>query len=277
MSQMPSSAGLGQYEVRGDMVLRSERRRVTLRTADGLDLVGELALPLGRAPRGTIITLHPLPLQGGCMSSHVLRKAAQRLPELADIAVLRFNTRGTFSPHGASEGHFDYAQGERYDVLAALEAAEFAEDPELPNRWLVGWSFGTDLTLMYGADPSISGAVLLSPPLRWSQPEHLAAWAEFGRPLVALVPEHDDFLRPPEAQARFSVIPQAEVVPVAGAKHLWVGEQYVRRVLDEIVARVTPGAAPLPTSVTDAQRMHLEDHPDETALPPVASVGPRQS
>jgi len=37
-------------------------------------------------------------------------------------------------------------------------------------------------------------------------------------------------------------------VGVEGAKHLWVGETYVRRVLDEIVATVIPGSASLPTT-----------------------------
>jgi hypothetical protein len=60
------------------------------------------------------------------------------------------------------------------------------------------------------------------------------------------VPELDDYLRPAEAQARFSAVPQARVVGVPGAKHLWVGESYVRRALDEIVTTVIPGAAPLP-------------------------------
>ncbi len=32
-----------------------------------------------------------------------------------------------------------------------------------------------------------------------------------------------------------------------GAKHLWVGEPAVRRVLNEIVKRVAPDAYPLPT------------------------------
>jgi pimeloyl-ACP methyl ester carboxylesterase len=32
--------------------------------------------------------------------------------------------------------------------------------------WLLGWSFGTDLALKYGCDPSVVGAVLISPPLR---------------------------------------------------------------------------------------------------------------
>ena len=193
--------------------------------------------------------LHPLPTHGGFMDSHVLRKASYRLPAMADVAVLRFNTRGTSSPAGTSEGTFDNGDSERFDVAAAIEYAEFHEDPPLPNRWLVGWSFGTDLALMHGLDPSIVGAILLSPPLRFSRDEHLDAWAASGKPVVALVPELDDYLRPVEAAERFARIPQAEVIGVDGAKHLWVGEPAVRRVLDEIVKRVAPSAYPLPTTV----------------------------
>ena len=40
--------------------------------------------------------------------------------------------------------------------------------------------------------------------------------------------------------------PQAEVVAIEGAKHLWVGETQTRRVLTEIVAAVNPDALPLP-------------------------------
>ncbi len=64
------------------------------------------------------------------MDSHVFRKAAWRLPALADLAVLRFNTRGTSSVRGTSEGSFDGAVGERFDVAAAIEYAEFADLPE---------------------------------------------------------------------------------------------------------------------------------------------------
>ena len=236
------------HEIRANTVLPSRREEIELHTADGLRLVGKLALPVDRDPVATLVTLHPLPTHGGFMDSHVFKKASYRLPALADVAVLRFNLRGVTSPRGTSEGTFDEARDEKFDVAAAIEFAEFHETPTLPNRWLVGWSFGTDLTLMYGADPSVEGAILLSPPLRYSGPEHLAAWAEFGRPLVALVPEHDDYLQPPEARQRFAAVPQAEVVGVDGAKHLWVGEPYVRRVLDEVVARVAPGREPLPTT-----------------------------
>ena len=250
----PSISGhhLGTYAgpdaIRAATVLPARRLPVQLHTADDLTLVGELALPLTRNPVATLITLHPLPTHGGFMDSHVLRKAANRLPALADLAVLRFNTRGTTSPAGTSEGTFDEARGERFDVAAAIELAEFHDDPPLPDRWLVGWSFGTDLALMHGLDPSITGAILLSPPLRFSRDEHLDAWAASGKPVLALVPEHDDYLRPDEARQRFERIPQAEVIGVDDAKHLWVGETSVRRVLDEIVRRVSPASYPLPTT-----------------------------
>jgi alpha/beta superfamily hydrolase len=231
-------------EIRANTVLPARREAVMLHTADGLSLVGELALPADRDPVATLVTLHPLPTAGGFMDSHVYRKAAWRLPALAGIAVLRFNTRGTSSPAGRSEGQFDNAQGERFDVMAAIEYAEFHD---LPHRWLVGWSFGTDLALMYGCDPAIDGAILLSPPLRFAAPSHLDVWAQSGKPMLILVPEHDDYLKPPEATERFARIPHAEIVGVDGARHLWVGEPAVRRVLDEIVARIAPGAGPLPT------------------------------
>ena len=239
----------GPEEIRAGTVLPARRTPVTLHTADGLSLVGELAVPVDRDPVATLVTLHPLPTHGGFMDSHVIRKASYRLPALAGVAVLRFNTRGTSSPAGTSEGAFDEGVGERFDVAAAIEFAEFHVDPPLVNRWLLGWSFGTDLALMHGLDPSITGAILLSPPLRFSDDAHLDAWAASGKPVVALVPELDDYLRPAEARQRFARIPQAEVTGVDGAKHLWVGEPAVRRVLDEVVKRVAPTAYPLPTTV----------------------------
>ncbi|GAA3992566.1 alpha/beta fold hydrolase [Thermobifida alba] len=231
-------------EIRASTVLPARRRPVTLHTADGLALVGELALPQDNDPVATIICLHPLPTAEGMMDSHVLRKASFRLPALADIAVLRFNTRGTTSRHGTSEGEFGGGETERHDVAAAIEFTEFED---LPEPWLVGWSFGTELALKWGHDPAVRGAILLSPPLHRATDADLDAWAEFGRPLVALVPEHDDYLRPEQARERFSRVPQAEVIGVDNARHLWVGEPYVRIVLNEIVKRVAPQAHPLPT------------------------------
>ncbi|MCW2673868.1 MAG: hypothetical protein JWP14_2457 [Frankiales bacterium] len=228
-------------QILANTVLPADRRPVTLETADGLALVGELALPEGRAPVATLVCLHPLPTHGGMMDSHVLKKMANRLPALADLAVLRFNTRGTTSEQGTSGGVFDDARAEQYDVAAALDLVEALD---LPDIWLVGWSFGTDLALMYGADPGVVGAILLSPPLRFSRPEHLQTWAASGKRLVVVVPEFDDYLRPEQARERFAVVPQAEVVAMPNGKHLWVG--MADEVLDEIVKRVNPAAYPLP-------------------------------
>lgn len=222
--------------IRANSVLPARREDVELHTADGLRLVGELALPEDRDPVATLVCVHPLPTHGGMMDSHILRKAAWRLPALAGLAVLRFNTRGTSSARGTSEGAFDDGEGERYDVAAAIEYAEFAD---LPAIWLLGWSFGTELVLRYGRDPAVVGAILLSPPLRRATAADVAAWA--GTSVTALVPELDDNLRPAEARARFPA--GVEVVGVAGAKHLWVGDADL--VLDEIVRRVAP-ATPVP-------------------------------
>jgi len=230
-------------EIRGPMLLPARREDIELETLDGLTLVGELALPEHRDPVATLVTLHPLPTAGGFMDSHILRKAAARLPALADLAVLRFNTRGTTSPRGTSEGAFDGGRAEAFDVAAAMD---FVRERGLPRPWLVGWSFGTELALKYGRDHAIEGAVLLSPPLHRATDEEVAAWAGDPRRLVVLVPEFDDYLRPAEAAQRFASVPEAVMIPVEGGKHLWVGETQTRRVLTEIVAAVNPDALPVP-------------------------------
>jgi uncharacterized protein len=235
-------------EIRASTILPAIRKPVTMRTADGLDLVGELAVPEHSDPVGTLICLHPLPTAGGMMDSHLLRKASYRLPALADLAVLRFNTRGTASEQGTSQGEFGEGDNERYDVAAAIEYCLAAG---LPWLWLVGWSFGTELALKWGNVPAVEGAILISPALHRATDADLDAWASSGRPLLALVPELDDYLRPDEARARFARVPQAEVVAAEKAKHLWVGEPYVRIVLNEIVRRVNPAAWPLPTEWKD--------------------------
>lgn len=231
-------------EIRGPLELPARREDIELRTEDDLTLVGELALPETAQPVATLVTLHPLPTAGGFMDSHILRKAAARLPALADLAVLRFNTRGTSSPRGTSEGAFDGGASERLDVAAAME---FVRDRALPRPWLLGWSFGTELALKYGREHDVEGVILLSPPLHRASDDEVAAWAGDGRKVIVLVPELDDYLRPDEARERFSAIPHAELIAVDGGKHLWVGESQTRRVLTEIVAAVNPSALPLPT------------------------------
>lgn len=230
-------------EIRGGIELPARRENVELETSDGLTLVGELSLPELAPPVATLVALHPLPTAGGFMDSHIIRKAAARLPALADIAVLRFNFRGVTSPRGTSEGEFGHGLDEQHDLAAAMD---LVQSRGLPHPWIVGWSFGTEVALKWGLEHPIEGAILLSPPLHRTTPAELAAWAGSGKRLVAVIPELDDYLRPAEAAERFAAVPETEFVAVEGGKHLWVGEEQTYRVLTEIVARLNPGVLPLP-------------------------------
>ncbi len=237
-------------EIRANSVLPAERRPIVLTTADGLRLVGEAALPQGRPAQATLVCAHPLPTHGGMMDSHLLRKAAWRLPALADIAVVRFNTRGTTSAAGTSEGAFDASEGEGLDLRAAVG---WTRAEGLPRPWLLGWSFGTDVVLRHGWDLDPAGVIAVSPPLRYSTPAELQRWNALDCPIVCLVPEHDDFLQPDEARARFAVIPRVEIVEGQDMGHLWVGETAVRTVLEEVVARLRPGLGPVVWEWPDAR------------------------
>lgn len=233
---------MSAQEIRANSVLPAERRPLTLTTDDGLRLVGEVALPAGRPARATLVCAHPLPTQGGMMDSHLLRKAAWRLPALADIAVVRFNTRGTASAAGASEGAFDASEGEGLDLGAAVAWSRAAD---LPDPWLLGWSFGSDVVLRHGAGLDPAGIILVSPPLRYTTAPELDAWNALACPVVCLVPENDDFLKPDQARARFAAISRAEVVEGPGMGHLWVGEPAVRTVLAEVIRRARPDLPPV--------------------------------
>ena len=227
--------------ISANSVLPAIREVIALHTADSLELVGELATPVH--PVATVICVHPLPTHGGMMDSHILRKMSWRLPALANIAVLRFNTRGTSSAQGRSEGNFDHSNGEGLDLAAAIQ---FARGRSLPNIWILGWSFGTDVILRNLDPEGISGVVLLSPPLRYTTAQELLRWSDTGVPVHALVPELDDYLVPDAATQGFAQARDVIVEPIEGAKHLWVGEKFVYTVLNRITELASPGFAPLP-------------------------------
>jgi uncharacterized protein len=232
--------------VRPSTVLPAQRTPFTVATADGQTLIAESSAPLEKYT-GAILCLHPLPTAGGMMDSHVYKKAANRLPAMAGIQVVRFNTRGTTSAAGTSTGTFDNGGLERLDVEAMMSYC--LDDLSLTNLWVVGWSFGTDLALRHAKDPRVKGLILLSPPLRTSEVSDLEYWAKDGRPVIALVPEFDDYLQPPQAIERFKPLSQIQIIPVEGAKHLWVGEPAVHRVLSEITKIIAPERLPLPTEI----------------------------
>ena len=227
-------------------MLPANRRSISIKTADGLNLIGEVATPIGNRV-ASVLCLHPLPTAGGMMDSHVYKKAANRLPALAGIEIIRFNTRGTKSEAGTSDGTFGEGVTERFDVEAAIEFS--FDDVGAENLWVMGWSFGTDLALKFARDPRVKGLILLSPPLRTSEVSDLEFWANDGRPVTALIPEFDDYLKPEAAAVAFKVLSQIKLINVADAKHLWVGEPAVYRVLSEITEIISPQSLPLPTEI----------------------------
>jgi len=229
--------------IRPSTVLPALRTPFHVLTSDGVDLIGEVASPLGQS-KGAILTLHPLPTAGGMMDSHVYKKASNRLPAMAGITVVRFNTRGTSSEAGTSSGAFDNGGAEGLDVQAMINYC--FDVLGLENLWIVGWSFGTDLALRHAKDSRHQGLILLSPPLRTTTNEELLYWNSDPRPITALVPQHDDYLKPDAARERFAIVPKLRIIPVDDAKHLWLGEPAVHRVLSEINTIVTGDTSPLP-------------------------------
>lgn len=224
-------------------IFPSVRTPFHVTTKDGVVLVGEVAAPI-QISKGAILCLHPLPTAGGMMDSHIYKKAANRLPAMADLTVVRFNTRGTTSEAGTSTGEFDNGIAEHYDVEAML--AYCFDELKLENVWVVGWSFGTDLALQHAKDPRHKGLILLSPPLRTTTDEQLKYWNSDLRPITALVPELDDYLKPEQARERFAIVPTLRIIAVDEAKHLWLGEPSVHRVLSEITSIVTGKVQTLP-------------------------------
>lgn len=229
--------------IRPSTVLPSLRTPFHVLTSDGVDLIGEVAAPIDSS-RGAILCLHPLPTAGGMMDSHLFKKAANRLPAMAGITVVRFNSRGTTSDVGSSTGIFDNGDAEALDVQAMLGYC--FDTLKLENVWVVGWSFGTDLALRHAKDLRHKGLILLSPPLRTTSNEELLYWNSDVRPITALVPEFDDYLKPDQAKVRFAIVPTLKIIAVAGAKHLWLGEPFVNRVLSEINTIVTGDSQALP-------------------------------
>ncbi|MDR2380253.1 MAG: hypothetical protein LBE08_03605 [Bifidobacteriaceae bacterium] len=241
-------------------ILPAVRRRFTVHAADGVRLVGEAASPVGGEPAGTLVAIHPLPTQGGSMDSHLLRKAAWRLPALAGLAVVRFNTRGTCSALGCSNGKFDGGAGEGLDLAAVVR---WVADQGWPTPWLAGWSFGSEVALMHGQRLDVAGLIAISPPLGLAGPEHLIQWAATRRPVVALVPERDQFLPPAAARRRFALAPAARIIEGRDAGHLWIGQSAVRFVLDAVVEAVRPGFGPLKTQWDGPSETYRNPPPPE--------------
>ena len=232
--------------IRPSTILPANRSVISIKTSDGLNLIGEVATPLGEIT-GSLLMLHPNPSGGGMMDSHIYKKAANRLPAMAGVQIIRFNTRGSKSEAGKSEGEYDHGKSEKLDVLAALDYC--FDQLKIKELYVIGWSFGTELALQYARDERIKEVILLSPPMLSTTQKDLDFWIKDGRVITALIPELDDYLKPDAARLKFSRVKNLKQIDVAGAKHLWVGEPMVHLVLSEIVKVIAPSRLPLPQEI----------------------------
>lgn len=194
--------------------------RLALHTEDGLALQAELAMPLGPV-RAAMVVAHPHPLHGGNMHATVVDAIFRALP--ADgVALMRFNFRGV----QGSQGRHGYGRDERRDVAAAATelSQRFGDVPLV----LAGWSFGADVSLAVDA-PAVAGWVAVAPPLRILPPAEMVA-GRSGRPVLLVVPGHDQFCPPDDARSRTEGWDRVALEVVPMADHFLTGH------LPEVVA-----------------------------------------
>lgn len=201
-----------------------------LGTADGVDLAAETDGTEGRC-RAAAVLLHPHPRMGGDMHTPVPDHLFHTLPG-AGIAVLRFDFRGA----GGSGGEHGGGGPEIADAQAA--AAEMAGIASQPV-WLVGWSFGADVSLRV-TDEAVAGWIPVAPPLQ--QPGIDAAGGE-SRPTHLLVPEHDQFCPPERASEVTGGWESTTVETIHGTDHFLAGRLGV---LAEVVVEILTGGQGAP-------------------------------
>ncbi len=224
-----------------------------LTTADGLRLEAEWNTPAAENIRATAVLCHPHPQYGGTMRSIVISALFEALPQVG-IACLRFNFRGVEN----SEGAYSEGRAEPLDVIAAMDAAGAAAEPnrilgeahhrvgaapatrrdENPPVVLVGWSFGADMALSVN-DERITAWVGIAPPLRFRPENAYDAVGADPRPKLLVLAANDEFRTPDDIAAETHGWAATQIEVVAGASHFFVGrtERVVTLVADFVGAR----------------------------------------
>jgi len=168
-----------------------------------------------RPPLAAVVC-HPHPLFGGTMHNKVVYQAAKSLDALG-IPVLRFNFRGA----GLSAGEHDRGQGERGDVLAALNflAAEFPGVPLL----VAGFSFGSLVGLRVGCeDTRVTHLIGLGIPVNSSDFSFLC---QCNKPKLFVHGAHDKFGATEKVESLVAALPGSNhLVTVPNADHFFVGK-----------------------------------------------------
>ena len=186
---------------------------ISLTTADGVTLEGELAAP-DDAPRCGMVLCHPHPQYGGTMRSIVISALFDALLSQG-VQCLRFNFRGV----EGSEGAHDFGNLERVDAETAVEALAGRLATGTPLI-LTGWSFGADMALSV-RHRRVAAWMAIAPPL--ASVHDLDGLASDPRPKLLALAQHDEYRDPAEVTALAERWANTEVHVVGGASHFFMG------------------------------------------------------
>lgn len=209
---------------------RDSDDEITLLTADGLTLAGDLRVPVGT--RAGAVVCHPHPAYGGDRHNPVV-DALYRTLAVAGVAALRFDFRPLGPRTATREGI-----AERADVVAALHRLAAEVDRAVP-LFVVGYSFGADVALAVGDDLH-AGWAAVAPPFRFSGPARPGLGDH--RPVLVLAPQHDQFAPPYWVDKATRTWPDVTVETVPMADHLLAGAtaQVAQTVTAWVIERAEP-------------------------------------
>lgn len=166
--------------------------------------------------RGAAVLCHPHPVHGGTMENRVIFRAGKAVLE-SGSAALRFNFRGV----GASSGSYDHGEGEKDDVLSAID---FLADryPGLPLL-LVGFSFGAWVGLQVGrTDPRVQAMIGIGLPTGFYAFDFLV---ENRKPTMLVAGSRDEFCPRDKMEGLARHLPAESLLRwIEGADHFFARE-----------------------------------------------------
>ncbi len=168
--------------------------------------------------RGGAVMAPPHPLMGGSMDSPVATEVAMAASD-AGLGALRFNWRGVGGSAGSPSGEAADADA---DYRAALSYLEAAGESETGGGPLVacGYSWGAlAAARLVTASPRVRRAVLVAPPPAMLDREALAGW---GRPILAIAGDRDDYVPVGELEATLGGLEGVELVVLEGVDHFFM-------------------------------------------------------
>ena len=198
-----------------------------------LNLNGDCYYPdkIGNFP--AVVLCHPHPLNGGSMSSSVIRALGKALVERSIVAFM-FNFRGV----GKSQGSYNNGIGEQGDTIAALDWIESQSLIDKEKIGLAGYSFGGGVAASVASrDIRVKTIALISPylePVAYNQLEdcYIPKYFITGGDDNLILPETVETIYKASSEPkRFEIVP--------GIDHFWFGfEESLAHKVEDFLSEV---------------------------------------